>query len=223
MNEREIIRSILKNETWYENISDEFRSNPSFISRCIHRQGDKGKLALTRVVKKEMLSNLEAAKMIISMIPLSLQYFDENVRDDADTVLHAVTRNGDSLQFVSDRLKNDRRVVQNSLTKYCGCAFQYASEELRNDKTLAEESLKKSRGKTFKYIGDMLKMDDEFVDRAVKMYPCVWKYVEKCRSNRKIVHDVAISDLNNLKYASDDIKNDDAFILKVVREFFKAK
>ena len=219
-NQREILRSISKNEKWYENITDELRDDPSFIARCISIQRDSGKFVLTHVVKKEMLSNLEVAKRIISLVPLSLQYFDENVRDDADTVLHAVTKgDGWSLQFVSDRLKNDRKVVQSSFTKYCGCSLQYASEELRNDKELAEVSFRKSCGKSFKYIGDKLKMDEEFVDKAVEMYPRIWKYVEKCKSNRDVVYKHALENLNNLKYASDDIKNDDAFILNVVREY----
>lgn len=220
--------SIYTDEKWYENIGDELRNNVDFIVKGFLRSshytvGIYGETMLTKVASKEILADLDAAQKIIFQQPLSLKYFYDNVKDDKDTVMVAIKRDGYALKFVSDRLKNDRYIVQKAIYNSNGYAFEFASEELRNDKELANSSLRSSDGETFKYIGESLKSDFKFIKDAASKYNSILRIRDDCTSNRDIVLKAAISDLNSLKYASDDIKKDDKFLLEILREFFSTK
>jgi hypothetical protein len=220
--------SIYNDEKWYENIGDELRNNVDFIVKGVLRcspytVGIYGETMLTKVASKEILSDLDVAQKIIFQLPLSLKYFYDNVKDDKDTVMVAIKRDGDALKFVSDRLKNDRDVVYKAIYNSSGYAFEFASEELRNDKELANSSLRSSDGETFKYIGESLKSDFKFIKDAASKYNSILRIQDDCTSNRDVILKSAIRDLNSLKYASDDIKKDDKFLLEILREFFSAK
>jgi hypothetical protein len=189
-----------------------------FIELCVRKSSDNGKLVLTRQSNQKVLSNLESASKIIKIKPLSLQYFSDNVKDNKDIVMKAIKTNNRVFEFASDRLKNDREVVDAALSRSYGLALQYASEELRNDKKLVTWSLRLSNGETFQYVGDTLKRDTEFIEKLACKYSKVLQVRDDCRSNRNVIRKAALRDLNNLKYASDDIKTDEVFLLEVIRE-----
>jgi predicted RNA-binding protein (virulence factor B family) len=73
--------------------------------------------------------------------------------------LKAVKQNGDSLQYASEELKNDKEVVLEAVKQY-GRSLLYASEELKNDKEFVLEVVKQN-GDSLEYASEELKNDKE--------------------------------------------------------------
>ena len=68
---------------------------------------------------------------------LTLEFASEELRNDKEIVLKAVQNRGSALQYASDELKNDREIVLEAI-KFDKEAIQYASEEMKNDPEIVE-------------------------------------------------------------------------------------
>nr|WP_261787243.1 DUF4116 domain-containing protein [Fusobacterium necrophorum] len=119
-----------------------------------------------------------------------LRYAAEELKDDKDVVLVAISNDGSALEFAAERLRNDEDVVlvamktngfglefakkfQNNkdivreAAKQTHAALKFASDELKNDKQFMEEILKYNNW-CLKYVSEELKDDKEFVLQAMK-------------------------------------------------------
>ena len=67
----------------------------------------------------------------------SLRHASDELKNDREIVLEAVTSKGQVLKYASHELKNDREIVF-AAVKSEAEALQYASEELRQDSDLRE-------------------------------------------------------------------------------------
>lgn len=74
---------------------------------------------------------------------------------DKEKVLSIVKLNGIALQYVADKLKDDRDVVITAVQENGG-ALKFASPRLKNNKEIVIEALKKDK-MAFCYIGEKIK------------------------------------------------------------------
>jgi len=94
-----------------------------------------------------------------------LAFASDDIRNDKDVVMAAVSKDGSALEFASDDLKNDKEVVMAAVSND-GRALRYASEDLQNDKEVVMAALSND-GRALEYASDDFKNDKEVVMTAV--------------------------------------------------------
>ena len=88
-----------------------------------------------KFVSDELKNDKEIVLVAVTEYGVALEYASDTLRNDREVVLAAVRQDGDALVHASDELKNDREIVLAAVHQN-GWALQYASEELRNDKEI---------------------------------------------------------------------------------------
>lgn len=94
-----------------------------------------------------------------------VEHASDEIKDDKNFVLRLVQKNGKTLRFVSDRLKNDPEVV-NAAVQYCPEAYRFASGEIREKKDFLI-ALLRNKIRVLRYATDLFKADKEVVSVAV--------------------------------------------------------
>ena len=116
---------------------------------------------------------------------LELRLFPDNIRDDEEIVFYAVKNNGHSMQYASERLKNDVSFV-----------FRIVNSIERDIKM----------GIFFKYVSD--KITSKFLLEAIKISPSILQCApDNIKSNPQIVSDCVSKDARTLEFASSVLKN----------------
>ena len=96
----------------------------------------------------------------------ALKFASENLKDDLEVVLVAVTQNGEALEYASwPRLRANKEVVLVAV-KNSGTALKYSSRNLKNDKEVVLAALEQN-GIGPLYASDDLRADKEVVLEAV--------------------------------------------------------
>lgn len=80
----------------------------------------------------DLQSNVEYAKMAVARNGLTLQYFDEKIKNNESIVLKAVLNKGEALQFAAYKLKNNENIVIAAVRSNPRNII-YASDELVGD------------------------------------------------------------------------------------------
>jgi hypothetical protein len=83
----------------------------------------------------------------------SLDYASDRLKDNEEFVLVAVNQKGRYLAYVSDRLKDDKAVVLASVSKN-GYALRHASDRLRRDVNFCIECAKKNPDSIAYFLGE---------------------------------------------------------------------
>ena len=112
----------------------------------------------------------------------------EELKNDREFILAAVTQCGRALEYASEELKNNREIVLAAVTQY-GWALQHASEELKNNREFILAAVTQC-GAALRYASEELKNNREIVLAAVTQDDCGWalKYAsEELKNNREIV------------------------------------
>ena len=146
---------------------------------------------------------------------LNLRHASEELRNDREIVLAAVSQYAYALEYASEELRNDREIVLAAVSQYA-YALEYASEELRNNREIVLAAVSQN-GRALEYASAELRNDREIVLAAVSQYGYALKYAsEELRNNHEIVLAAVSQDGYALKYASDELRNDHEFMLAVV-------
>lgn len=95
-----------------------------------------------------------------------LQFCPKKIQDNKDVVLHFVKRNGYSLYYVSDRLKNDMQVVS-AAVKNNYSSLTYASNQIRSNPIHAIDLLN-INSQCFSGLSDALKGNYAVVLHAIQ-------------------------------------------------------
>ena len=183
------LKAIGFNYKLYEFIDDELKNDRSFI--------------------------LEAVKLKPYYI---LKHALDEFKKDKKIVLEAVKLTGYALEFADISLKKDREIVLTAV-KHDGLALQFADVSLRNDKKIVLEALKQNSA-AFKYADDSLKKDKDYILELAEIFKNKqWKlrdiffYVDlSLKSDKKFILELLKIIDWALKYASDDLKQDDKFL-----------
>eukprot|EP00746_Dinoflagellata_sp_MGD_P168013 gnl/MRDRNA2_/MRDRNA2_99083_c0_seq1.p1 gnl/MRDRNA2_/MRDRNA2_99083_c0~~gnl/MRDRNA2_/MRDRNA2_99083_c0_seq1.p1 ORF type:complete len:584 (-),score=93.39 gnl/MRDRNA2_/MRDRNA2_99083_c0_seq1:59-1810(-) len=96
---------------------------------------------------------------------LGYKYISEELKDDREVVMEAVSRNGAALTYASEALKDDREVVQNAILSN-SWALADASDKLKNDKKLVMQAVRLD-GLSLAFASRPLRRDADVVLEAI--------------------------------------------------------
>jgi hypothetical protein len=137
---------------------------------------------------------------------------------DREVVFEVVKKYGDTLEFVSQELKNDREIIFMAI-KNSGQSFQYASEDLRNDYEIVSEVVKCNKY-ALKYASQELRNNREVVLKAVKYNGFSLLFAsDELRNNREIILEAIRNNGFVLAFLSNEFKNDREIVLEAVMNY----
>lgn len=134
------------------------------------------------------------------------------LRNNKDFVLAAVTIcNFDAqpeIAYVSDELKNDKEVAMAAVTHNAN-ALKYVSDELKGDKDVVITAVKKDLN-TLEFASDKIASSKEIIMVALSSYPMSLENCEEnIKNNKEFVMAAVAHNGLALEFASDELKNDD--------------
>lgn len=88
--------------------------------------------------KQEILQNMQASIKIF-------EYIDKELFKDITFVEQVISINGLALQYMPERIKNNKELVLKAINTSAGFALKYASKELQADRDVVKESIKRWR------------------------------------------------------------------------------
>ena len=136
-------------------------------------------------------------------------------QDDFDIALKAISFNGDSFRYVSDRLKSNKELCLKSIEDKIN-NFQYASKELKDDKDFILKIVDK-HPYVITYMSPRLMVDEEIAIRCLSKINLLSEFSYEIIDNKKIV----LQAIKNNHYAFQDISNrlksDEKFCLEALR------
>ena len=165
---------------------------------------------------KEWLESNEFMLAAVTKCGLTLQYASEKLKDDKEIVLAAVTNDGSALQYASTKLKDDKEIVLTAVANN-GYSLQYASDIFKDDKEIILTALE------LKFASEKLKDDKEIVLVAVANNGGTLEYAStKLKDDKEIVLVAVTNNGDALEYASTKLKDDKEIVLAAVTNLGKA-
>lgn len=240
--DRELIKAALKSHSQaYLDIPKKLKSDKEFINLAIEHSGgnsfvfqalpetcrDDESIAYSMIAQdnysyayaSERLRDIDSLFQIaVTNRGENIKYASARIRDCNNLVLLAVKKGG-SLEFISDRLKNDKDFIVNVLQKFKERSwdFQHLPPQIKNDPDVIAacigteeenfnascykdfpENFRTDRNTTYK-----MSFGNDFDFRAVP---------ENLRTDRAIIKNAIKSDYNNFKYLPDEILADFDFL-----------
>mmetsp|Transcript_22077 Transcript_22077/g.61866 ORF Transcript_22077/g.61866 Transcript_22077/m.61866 type:complete len:549 (+) Transcript_22077:77-1723(+) len=138
------------------------------------------------------------------------QYFRSSpghINADAEVAFAAVQRLGGMLEYVSDDLRSNRRIVF-AAVQQDGRALRFAAPSLCADHEVVLAAVQHT-GSVLQHAADVLRSNREIVHAAVVQYGCALKYAAAEFSNdRELVLSAVCQDGRAIRYASDQLQAD---------------
>ena len=155
-------------------------------------------------------------KMAVKRAGLALEWAGEAAKSDKEVVLAAVSHRGTALKYAGASMRKDRDVLLAAVRSEKQ-AFLFAPEELRGlDRELAEAAVAHD-GAMLYYAAPFLD-DEPLVRAAVATNPAVLRRVsERLRRVRGVALAAASGDGTQLRFVSDELRDDAAFVEEVAR------
>lgn len=148
-------------------------------------------------LKKEMewKNDKDVVMAAIQCNGQSLQYVSDELRNDKEVVLQAIFHpNPNILKYVSNELKDDKEVVMIGVKN--GAALQYASNRLKDDKEVVLKAVK-TNGNALKYASSRLKDDEEIAECAIRQYLLAFRHASlNLRRNKELCLRIAQKDIS---------------------------
>ena len=210
--------SNLPNDTWKHLFRITVLANDKNIIIAALKSG---RINALEYASDELKNDREILLVAVTKNGLALEYASKELKNDREIVLAAVKQDcwgpPFALQYASDELKNDREIVLAAVNQN-GLALKYASNELKNDREIVLVSVTKD-GWALAYASNELKNDLEIVLTALKQKGSILKYAsDELRNDREIVLATVKKDDRALKFASDELKNDREIVLAAVMQ-----
>lgn len=169
------------------------------------KEQDKGDAFLPKIDKE----NDETCEKVVS----------DDEKDDVqetirDLVIERMMKDGMNLQMEDEKWKNDVQVVTAAVQQNCE-SLQFASERLRNDEQIILPMVNRKTAKILKFIGQELNRDRQFIMKCINQY--AWS-LEHLSYEWKDAKDVVLAAVNKscgacLAFASDRLRNDREFVM----------
>ena len=149
--------------------------------------------------------------------PMALQFASEKLKDNEKVVSEAVIKNPLALQFASEKLKDNRDVVRTAFL-HNPKALQFASEKIKDDKAFISHAVLENP-MAFQFASEELKDDKDVVSLAVGRDPMVLQFAsEKPKNNVDIVLKAVKQNGMALQFASEEIKKNLVIVFKAVEQ-----
>lgn len=170
------------------------------------------------VDKAEALKDIARKKRV-------LYNASEELRSDREVVWSATTAFIDTIQFVSDDLKDDTELVLAALSKPSSWKFlQYVSPRLRNSKKVVMQVInntkkapKEEQHLALKYASARLRNNRDVVLAAMEISPLALQFAsKKLRDEKDFVLSAIKADYRTFEFASDRLKNDRGIVFYAI-------
>lgn len=194
--DREVVFAAVTQGCWaFRWASDELKADRELAMLAVSQ---KGCGALLGHVAKTVIGSAGDidVELVMAAVNTSCDALDsvEELQDNKDLMLQAMRVNGDCFEHVSDDLKGDREVAAAAVPAR-GYQLMYASDELKADPDLI--------------IG-------ELVGAGASAYGLLGMVDTELHSRRDIISAGVKEHGHCLKYASDDLKDDEELVLTAV-------
>ena len=157
-----------------------------------------------------------------------LENAPEHILADKDFMIKAVKRNGFTLKYASDELKNDAEVVLAAINggDEWGCsakALEFASDELKDDKSIVMTAVSR-HSEALCFASDRLRCDRDVVMAAVDQSGWALEYAsDELRNDEEVVltaiqgwDGVSCNYSFAIKHASEELKSNKEFMIKAI-------
>ena len=145
-----------------------------------------------------------------------LRFASPAVRNDKETMLSMVKKDGFFLKYVGEKIKCDKETML-SVVKKDGFFLEYVGEKLRCDKEIVMAAVRET-GSSLRFASPELQDDDEVVMAAITRQPSALRYAsERIRSDRQLIQRLFKNNTGSLDYASKTLLNDPDFMLSLIK------
>ena len=182
-----------------KNLPEKFRDDRDIMLQCVRDNVDN-----LKYVSSELKDNKEFILNILKNNNVFVISGGEEV-DGEPIAFHSVI----ILNNVSERLRNDKDIVSESI-KSDSRNIKFMADELKNNKDFILEITNNSKGEWFieNYIRHVFSTEEK---------PSLAYLPKKFQDNKEIVLSMIEKDVDNLKFVSDRLKNDNDFIVKALK------
>ena len=221
-NEEFMLKLIKKDYFNIRYASDRLKNDSDFILKAI-KSSDEGFKCLA-FATDELKANKEFILKIYKKVGnYTFALASETLKCDKDFILKLLKYNYLDFAYVCYELRSDREFMQNAISEN-GETIEFASYELRNDEEFILQAIEKNH-LCFVYASDRLKNDKEFMLKAIgKNYMVIEHAKNMFRDDKDVI--LAALERDNfglsLSHASDRLRNDKEFMLKVADVNIKA-
>jgi len=201
----------------YRGLPKIYKKNKDILMSAIEHNGDgisdiiSYACDIISYASDDLKDNEEIGLLAVSKNGHNLQYLSKRVRGIRYIVEAAVGQNGDSISHASDTLKDDEEIVMLAVSQN-GHNLLYASKRVRGIRDIVIKAVR-MHGASISYASDPLKDDEEIVMLAVLQDGHNLQYAsERVRGIKDIVKAAVNQNGISIYYASDELKADDEII-----------
>jgi hypothetical protein len=142
----------------------------------------------------------------------------EDVCDDFDFVMAAVSQNSFALRYASASMRDERHIVITAVGQD-GCALEYASEALQDEREIVMTAVCKT-GWALQYASAALQGDCPIVMAAVRKTGWALQYVSAALQKERHIVMAAVSQNGRaLQYACAALQDDRDIVVAAVRQY----
>jgi hypothetical protein len=170
---------------------------------------------------KDLQNNIECVINAVSNYGGSLEFASKKLKNDKNVVSTAVINIGIALQFASKELQDDNEIVINAIGNYGGLALEFASERLKNNKKIVFQAFKCDNNQFILYFANKELFNDiKFVLKLLKYNSTILKIIKLpdiIYDNQKFICKI-IKNSDNFKFASNRLKQNKKFIFYLLNK-----
>jgi len=182
-----------------------FESQIKLIKAAVKKNGLALQL-LPNELKKNTMIVCTIVYDALQQNGLSLEFASDKFKDNLESVKTAVRQNSGALKFASDRIKFEAVVYKN------GLALESASEEFKRDPEIVQSAVSQN-GLALQFASKEMKNNSEIVEAAVKQNGLALQFVSKEMKNYSEIVKAAVKQNGlALQFAPEEFKNN----LKIV-------
>ncbi len=167
-------------------------------------------------LSKNIFESVEEAIKMVKKNGILLLFADEEMQDNKEIVLAAVSDSANAIEFASDRLKSDREVVLAAAGAFKSRLFEFISKDYKDDKEFMLNAVS-SNGRNLQYASNSLRDDKDVVLAAVSEDGEALQYAsDSLRDDKDIVLAAVSKKGEALRYASNSLRDDKDIVLAAV-------
>ncbi|HCC0888482.1 TPA: DUF4116 domain-containing protein [Salmonella enterica] len=169
----------------------------------------------------DLKNDVEIALAAVSQEGVALKYVSDELKKNRDIVLAAVKTTGSALEFSDEEFKGDKEVVLTAARYSCD-ALDFASQALKNDRGFLFAAVQQS-STALMFFPDKFTDDEELVKIAVKKNGQMLHFAsDRLKDDKDLVQAAVQNDYKALLYCSARLRDDEDFIKEAVQNDFRA-
>lgn len=173
-------------------------------------------------------------------VPKLIKIISENMRDDPEIALLALSKNMYVIEFLPEKYRNNKEFLPKSslgslvykhltkearddydlvvkVVKECGDNLEFVPEKYRDDYDIVLSAVR-DNGEVLQYASERLKSDPKIVKAAIREdWSAIYYASDEAKDNPDIMMYAIKKDTQYFKLASERLKNDPKFILEVLK------